>query len=348
MASLSSIPQELRLSIGWFLSAEDLYHLGRCCKAYWTTFESLMEKKRDFTIIRLFEHWRDENYHHIHRVFRQLIENPSLLPFVEALFCSVEARFEPEKLTDDDCILFAERICKASFLNAPYNVDSAAELAEHKGRLKRASREHDHGVFLTYFIGLFPNLTELDYLMHSNEEARSWQLSTLKRILSAYTTPTSNLPFQNLACLKLVTSMRHARADIDIDVEWILYSMRIPSLRSLQVTCSRDRLRRSDSKFDLDLPISKITDLGLDMKIVEPEAICQILDGIGSDGAGSLEHFKLLLTRDRGYDPSAIVHKLVVCASHSLKTLSLRYCNYEDISFRVSSNFKPKISYACQ
>ena len=343
MASMQNIPSEIRLSISDYLTSRELFGLAFTCRFYWTTFESVIQQKRQRERYRKIEF--DQNEPSIRTILLEFLRNPLLARYVEEVSIEDEASTVVRDEGEDDghaenyinstaslrqpntpryseeSDLLVESILAHPFLKLSFGRESQGGTIEHKNRIVRAVNKPDDGLLYVYFLVLLPNLEELTWPAAPAVWSNSWILSTMHKVAVAYSDPQRSTQFQSLTHVELTGPEDRG----DVDVELLRYVMCIPSLRCLRASMLFGQLQKSSNAIDPGLPRSRIVDLDLMVQTAEPEAIDQILEG-----TVSLKDFSLSMedTHNRGYDSSLVLRSIVAHASHTLEILTFDWCPF--------------------
>ena len=343
MASMQSMPSEIRLYISDYLTSHELLGLAFTCRFYWKTFESVIQKKRQSERYRRIEFDQDEPS--VRTVLLEFLRNPLLAQCVEEVsiedVVSTVFRDEGEDnarvgnhrdsadslekqnmlQSTEESELLVESILAHSFINHFFSQEFPGETIGHRNRIIQAVNKPDEGLLYVYFLTLLPNLEELNWPAAPVAWSDAWMLPALRNVVVASSSPQRSCPFRALTHVELTGPDDRG----DVNVELLRYVMRIPSLRCLRASMLFGQLQKSSNPIDPQLARSRIVDLDLMVQTATPEAIDQILEG-----TVSLKDFSLSMedTYNRSYDSSLVLRSVIAHASQSLEILTFDWCPF--------------------
>lgn len=313
MATLQSIPQELRLIITDHLHPQELFPFALTCRSYWKALAPTIQRKRLSERYRYLELRADGFIEFLQQARR----NPLILSCVEQLAVDTWRAHSPPDLKQHDNVI--KSIWPADFLTAFSANQLRSESSQVIESFKQAIYDGDQGALLAGIVLLLPNLRHLEWTLSHGNPANPWMLIALKLLRAAHDRHLPSLPLQRLNTLSLSDRWFRSNEVPLIDYDLLDWFMGIPSIRSVHLAVINGGFGEVRENFNSAFPLSGITNFHLTTdSTVAPQRIVDLFKRMGSLRKVSLLTFR---EANQDFDYRLVFEALEAYLKHSLEVL---------------------------
>jgi hypothetical protein len=342
MASLQSLPAELLLSVAEILRPNDAFHFAAINKTLWQLCDSLIDTHR-----RMYPKYRyictDSDNRVFWNLLNDLLDDPNIANYVSEvqIDASERAYYDPDvpwyvdvastvvRPPSEDVSRYISASDDNIFLSTPAFIswdDSSGndDVTYSSDDLHRAI---EYGSLDPILVLIFTKLHELETLRFVFGGRVPWLMYALTEL--SVQCPILHHPFQQLRKVQIA----HSDAENNVDCNWALLFIRIPSLEYFSghmIGGNAAVSRNADDPTDIpkhwhasETPTSNLKTLLFSQCMISAGAIeiilsnCKALEIFEYEAGGSQ------VSEDVEYDPRGIMGALVKHCAHSLERLVL-------------------------